>query len=314
MFHNLKVSQTFETLVSISRAVRTVRSKREPRRVERSTSQQNHEQFTSSESLPEEQTYTAMHNDNLLPETKLSTATNFLVQKPANNLVVPGMKASEMINLESDSKTLITESTQHEKLADSITPLWRLRYKVQLQMKQDKAVEVLQALKKKLQANGIEKFPAQQVTTLCPLQDIIPSPVIHGYRNKDEFVVRPGVDGDPKTVGFITGHPADPYTVCVPPTHLLNIKPRHKAVCCHFENFIRQNKHPACLHFSDKPGVWRVITVRSTRAGHLMAIVVVHPHTLTQEELAELKGDLTSYFSTGAGAAAGLTSLYIQVW
>ncbi|KAF2356724.1 hypothetical protein FHG87_012516 [Trinorchestia longiramus] len=82
----------------------------------------------------------------------------------------------------------------------------------------------------------------------------------------------------------------------------------------HFEKFIRQNKHPACLHFSDKPGVWRVITVRSTRAGHLMAIVVVHPHTLTQEELAELKGDLTSYFSTGAGAAAGLTSLYIQVW
>lgn len=50
------------------------------------------------------------------------------------------------------------------------------------------------------------------------------------YRNKDEFSIRVGVDGDPKTVGFFVGSPAKGKTVCVRGTHLINMKMKHKNV------------------------------------------------------------------------------------
>jgi tRNA (uracil-5-)-methyltransferase len=51
--------------------------------------------------------------------------------------------------------------------------------------------------------------------------------VTEGYRNKDEFSIRKGVDGNPKTVGFFVGTPAEGNVVCVPPTHLINLKKSH---------------------------------------------------------------------------------------
>lgn len=147
----------------------------------------------------------------------------------------------------------------------------------------------------------------------CPLQNIRSSPDIEKYRNKDEFFVYSGVDGNPKTVGFLTGHPKLETTVCVPPTQLITLKDSHKAVCSHFERFIRSSKHPSCLHFQDSCGVWRSIVVRSTRSGELLAAVIIHPHTLQQEEITEIEEQLRDYFFSGLGQEVGLTSLYLQV-
>ena len=55
-------------------------------------------------------------------------------------------------------------------------------------------------------------------------------PITEAYRNKDEFNIRTGVDGNPKTVGFFIGSPAEGPVVCVRGTHLLNIRDSHKQV------------------------------------------------------------------------------------
>lgn len=55
-------------------------------------------------------------------------------------------------------------------------------------------------------------------------------PVTEGYRNKDEFSIQTGIDGNPKTVGFFVGSPAEGPVVCVRGTHLINMRQSHKEV------------------------------------------------------------------------------------
>lgn len=50
------------------------------------------------------------------------------------------------------------------------------------------------------------------------------------YRNKDEFSVWTGLDGDPKTMGFFIGSPVVGRVVCVPATELKCIKESHKEI------------------------------------------------------------------------------------
>lgn len=52
-------------------------------------------------------------------------------------------------------------------------------------------------------------------------------PITEGYRNKDEFNIQTGVDGNPKTVGFFVGSPAEGSVVCVRGTHLINLRQSH---------------------------------------------------------------------------------------
>lgn len=56
------------------------------------------------------------------------------------------------------------------------------------------------------------------------------------YRNKDEFSVQRGFDGDEKTFGLFCGKSSEGKVYAVRPTHLINIKPEHKRVLqvyCH---------------------------------------------------------------------------------
>ena len=52
-------------------------------------------------------------------------------------------------------------------------------------------------------------------------------PITEGYRNKDEFNIQTGVDGNPKTVGFFVGSPAEGSVVCVRGTRLINVRHSH---------------------------------------------------------------------------------------
>lgn len=52
-------------------------------------------------------------------------------------------------------------------------------------------------------------------------------PDITAYRNKDDFNIRNGIDGNLKTVGYYVGKPSIGDVVCVPPLYLKHLKPRH---------------------------------------------------------------------------------------
>lgn len=63
-----------------------------------------------------------------------------------------------------------------------------------------------------------------------PVTTALFQPVTEGYRNKDEFSIQIGIDGNPKTVGFFVGSPAEESMVCVRGTHLINMRQSHKQV------------------------------------------------------------------------------------
>lgn len=68
-------------------------------------------------------------------------------------------------------------------------------------------------------------------------------PILHQYRNKDVYMVRPGIDGDPKTVGHIVGRSSGEKYVCVPPVDVVS-PPQHIQVAA-----VRKKTH-YILNFS----------------------------------------------------------------
>ncbi|XP_017578949.1 tRNA (uracil(54)-C(5))-methyltransferase homolog-B [Pygocentrus nattereri] len=191
-----------------------------------------------------------------------------------------------------------------ERLADIVTPLWRLGYEEQLQWKQEQQLKILLQM-----SNVVGTCNKGELT--FPLLPIVPSPVRDGYRNKSTFSVNRGVDGNPKTVGLYIGTGKGRNIVCVHGDHLLNMPSNHKLVGRCYEDFIRASPLKPCILFHDG-GHWREITVRTNSAGSTMAIVYFHPQNLTSEELSVHKAAVVEYFTKGPGAVCQLDSLYFQ--
>uniref|UniRef100_A0A087Y665 tRNA (uracil(54)-C(5))-methyltransferase n=1 Tax=Poecilia formosa TaxID=48698 RepID=A0A087Y665_POEFO len=162
-----------------------------------------------------------------------------------------------------------------ERLADAVTPLWRLSYEEQLELKQNNQRKILSELSGSLSAD-----------------------------------LR-GVDGNPKTVGFYLGTASRGNIVCVNGDHLLNMPEKHTLVARCYQDFIRQSSLEPCLLFHTG-GHWREVTVRTNAQGHTMAIVYFHPQMMTAEEVAVHKAELVEYFSRGPGSVCQLDSLFFQ--
>ncbi|NXK00888.1 TRM2 methyltransferase, partial [Corythaixoides concolor] len=200
-------------------------------------------------------------------------------------------------------------SSWEERLANAATPLWRLPYQEQLQVKYESQRKILQTLTSRLEELGID---AQKPDGLCcPLQPVVPSPVINGYRNKSTFSVNRGPDGNPKTVGLYVGTGRARNIVCVKADHMENIPSKHKQVAQCYEEFIRCSPLDPCILFHEG-GHWRELVVRTTSCGHTMAIITFHPQELSQEALVTQKALLKEFFTCGPGTVCALTSLYFQ--
>lgn len=199
-----------------------------------------------------------------------------------------------------------------ERLADVVTPLWRLSYDEQLELKQKHQESILSQLCGYL-SGDLQSQSSSAVTSKLriPVLPILPSPVREGYRNKSTFSVNKGVDGNPKTVGFYMGTGRERNIVCINGDHLLNIPEKHKLVARCYQDFIRRSSLEPCLLFHTG-GHWREVTVRTNREGHTMAIVYFHPQTLTPEDVAVHKADLVDYFTRGPGSVCQLDSLFFQ--
>ncbi|XP_028651346.1 tRNA (uracil-5-)-methyltransferase homolog B [Erpetoichthys calabaricus] len=200
-----------------------------------------------------------------------------------------------------------------ERLAEAVTPLWRMSYEKQLQIKYEVQKKTLQFLDAHLiQKKCLQQPNSQNQQQLSfPLLPTMPSPVLEGYRNKSTFSVNKGPDGNPKTVGFYIGTGKGQNIVCVHADHLLNLPEKHKQVATYYEQFIQQSPLESCILFH-KGGHWREITVRTSSLGDTMAIVYFHPQNLKQDEIQPHKESLVNFFTRGAGAACQLTSLYFQ--
>lgn len=199
-----------------------------------------------------------------------------------------------------------------ERLADAVTPLWRLSYEEQLELKQISQQRILSELSGYLSIDLRSDVPAPAVAKLnFPVLPVVPSPIRDGYRNKSTFSVNKGVDGHPKTVGFYLGRGRQGNIVCVNADHLLNMPEKHKLVARCYQDFIRLSSLEPCLLFHTG-GHWREVTVRTNAQGHTLAIVYFHPQMLTADEVAVHKADLLEYFIRGPGSVCQLDSLFFQ--
>lgn len=201
------------------------------------------------------------------------------------------------------------------QIANAVTPLWNVPYEEQLKRKEKEVEGVLQKLTREIGNNNKAMLPWLFVQKekynkmCCPLEAIRPSPVQTEYRNKCEFVIGVGADGEDKTVGFRLGKYKGGSCAVVSPAETTHVSSEAKRVVQGFQQFIRTTPY-AVYSPETYEGHWRQLTVRTSRIKQTMAIVFFNPQKLQEEEIEELKRNLHQYFTEGEGKESAITSLY----
>ncbi|MEQ2198377.1 hypothetical protein XENOCAPTIV_012025, partial [Xenoophorus captivus] len=201
------------------------------------------------------------------------------------------------------------------QIANAVTPLWNVPYEEQLKIKEQEVVEVLQRLAKEIGSTNKAMLPwifAQKGKfnkMCCPLEAIRPSPTQTEYRNKCEFLISVGADGEDKTIGFRLGKYKGGSCAVVGPAETCHVSPEAKTMVREFQKFIRTT--PYSVYSPETyEGHWKQLTVRTTRTKQAMAIIFFNPQKLEEEELNTLKSSMKTYFLEGEGKESGMTSLY----
>ncbi|XP_072178124.1 tRNA (uracil-5-)-methyltransferase homolog B-like [Diadema setosum] len=203
-------------------------------------------------------------------------------------------------------------------LKKAVSPLLKIPYTRQLQLKYIRSHVLLQQLAARLVDLEVECGECRTLDHMsnrggvyCHIGNTKGSPVTERYRNKSDFSIGPGPDGNPKTVGYYVGDWKKKTVMCIPPTYAKNDKTEHIRVAEAYQTFLRLSPLQAMHDFQDG-GHWRNILVRSNQLGQLMAVVTFHPQHLTKVKVQEVKDSLQEYLVQGEGRHCGLDSLYFQ--
>ncbi|GAU89801.1 hypothetical protein RvY_02310 [Ramazzottius varieornatus] len=206
----------------------------------------------------------------------------------------------------------LTAENQYEVLAQTMTPLSHIPYEDQLKFKWERNKKLVVNISRTL-SKHIPMLYVDQDGLMCPVDPVVPSPLLTHFRNKDEFSVSTGIDGYSRRVGFYVGRSREGNVVCVAPRELINMKPSHRLLGEMFEKFLEMSPYDSCRQGpAGFVGHWKSITARSNRAGDLMASVIIHPQSLSAEELTTEKNRLVEFFVNGPGKECNLKSLYFQ--
>ncbi|CAF3372148.1 unnamed protein product [Rotaria sp. Silwood1] len=216
----------------------------------------------------------------------------------------------------------LTLENQHEKLSNLILPLSNHSYDEQLKIKQDIIEQAFDQIGRailwdKRVDSQVLKYVEFQEGNFCHVESIVPSPIIDHYRCKDDLSCGYGVDGE-KTIGFYINPKNSkkfPNTLCIPPINLKSMKPKHVLVVKHFDQFLKQHPLSVCenTNILKKDQYWRSIALKSNEQDDLMMTVIVHPQSLSKNEINQMKKDLLNYFTDGSGRECEINSIYFQI-
>lgn len=201
------------------------------------------------------------------------------------------------------------------QIANVVTPLWNVPYEEQLRRKQQEVEGVLQRLAREIGFNNKEMLAWLYVqknknnNMCCPLEAIRPSPLLTEYRNKCEFLISMGANGEDKTVGFRLGKYKGGSCAVVGPSDTIHVSAAAKRVVSEVQQFIRTTPY-AVYSPETYDGHWKQLTVRTTRTNEAMAMLFFNPQKLEEKELDALKSSLRQFFTEGEGKDSGLSSLY----
>lgn len=190
----------------------------------------------------------------------------------------------------------ITSENRFEIIKDLIMPLHNQPYGEQLKHKFDKIMSISKALGDKIKMSS---SPIRIGASGCafPVESVRASPRTEQYRNKDEFSIWPGIDGNTKTVGFFVGQPSlHDRVVCVEPEPITISPQSHRELVRKVQNYLQHvSPYDSCLNYG-LGGNWRRVHIRSNQAGHHMLTMIMHPQQLTQDELTQEMNRIRNYF------------------
>lgn len=199
------------------------------------------------------------------------------------------------------------------RLRSCVEPLWEIPYEEQLKRKTDKAKEALRAVAFHGDVRvQFMKARKENDGMCCPLEPIIPSPVMEGYRNKSEFSVGRSEDRSEVVVGFRFGLYKDGTASVGSPAQISIISPDSKTVVESFEKYVRQSQYAPFDHCTHC-GHWRQLTVRTARAGGgILAVAEFVVNNTTKDQMEREKESIKSYFTEGEGKTANVSTFFFR--
>ena len=256
---------------------------------------------------------------------KGSTLKAFSANAAKDPLITHMENASEvksMETIETDSSRQIDKPAS-EQIAQAVCPLWVSFPVYEDQLKQK--FEGVKNLMRKLKRQYLVQLPilstpnplstTNRIEEVAVLEPIVPSPVVNGYRNKCEFSVGKHPESGKFVVGFRLSSYKKGSVAVVDIDHLPQVSDMMKGVAKHFQNFVQNGENGWKLepyeHISQQ-GYWRQLTVRSSRNGNLMVLVVLHPQSLSNDERNLVKTMLVTCFDKLKGTSMEVSSLHIQ--
>lgn len=160
-----------------------------------------------------------------------------------------------------------------ESILDQVTPLWKLNYNEQLEFKEKHARQLMKKFEKQIisiydsSENGTISINDMMDMSLAiqNIQNIQPSPIIDGYRNKCEFAIGYDQHGQIK-IGFTLGAYVDDITEVGDPIQCKHVNSISKNIVKYIESWIINpeicTSYPPFSRKLSK-GFWKLMTIRT---------------------------------------------------
>ena len=166
----------------------------------------------------------------------------------------------------------VTVDNQHSWVVSKVNPLITMSYEEQLKWKYRGHREILASLSILQDTESNRILP-------CPYLGVLPSPKIYGYRNKDNFRIGTGADGNDRTVGQTVGSSSRQEVYIVPTEMLVSTPKLHKDILNSLQKFMFSFAVPQ--NFKGKSFIWNDGFVRSNRKEEASLSLCLNPSGLS---------------------------------
>ncbi|ORE02819.1 S-adenosyl-L-methionine-dependent methyltransferase [Rhizopus microsporus var. microsporus] len=206
--------------------------------------------------------------------------------------------------------------TSAEKLADQVTPFWRLDYEQQLVKKNRHGMKALAALKKKLAGFCDDKTKHQigwardKGMLPCELLPVIGSPVLQNYRTKCEFTIGKNLNDEP-TVGFLLGLYREGIVAVLEPDECLIVPETAKKIAKYMTDYISASDLPVYDRV-EKKGCWRTIMTKTPSTGEVLILIQMCSTDVPPERVQQEKTALIEFWQEKSDIS--VTTLLFQEW
>jgi tRNA (uracil-5-)-methyltransferase len=170
-----------------------------------------------------------------------------------------------------------------------VTPLAHLPYEVQLKQKESTLRTMMQTkFFNKLRNEFRSKFTQPEYLKNdndlpTDWRNIVPSPIIEGYRNNCEFTCGYTIDDKP-TIGFLEGAFVQGKTTVAPVYDCRHVSELSKTICKAMQSLIETTQDRFKVYDKvQQQGFWRMVKVRENKQGECLVAIQVNPNYGSEE-------------------------------